>query len=73
VRLERIARRAATGTWGRPATREELDGFLRAADEMRTRMSGACLHVDTSRLDVGEVAARVDAWMADLRRARGRS
>jgi hypothetical protein len=62
VRVARIERRAASGTW-RQHTPEEVAGFLRAAARMRESGAGMfCL--DTSALDAGAVVSRLEEWMA---------
>lgn len=62
VRLARIERRAASGTW-RQHTPEEVAGFLRAAARMRE--SGADMfRLDTTTLDAGTVVTRLDEWIA---------
>jgi hypothetical protein len=65
VRVERIERRAASGTW-RAHTAAEVAGFLRAAEEMRRNATGVH-RLDTSGLSAREVADRLEAWMAEQR------
>ena len=62
VRLARIERRAASGTW-RQHTPDEVAGFLRAAARMRESGVGMFL-LDASTLDVGTVVTRLEEWMA---------
>jgi len=62
VRVQRVERRAAPGTW-RLHTPEEIAGFLQAAAEMR-KAAGVYFGLDTSRLSVAAVADRVEAWMS---------
>lgn len=62
VRLARIERRAASGTW-REHTSEELATFLRAAAAMRESAAGM-LRVDTSSLTPDMVVSRLEEWMA---------
>jgi adenylylsulfate kinase-like enzyme len=64
VRIERVEQRAASGMW-RTHTRQELEGFLRAAAKMRAGSGPTRLRIDTSQLSVAEVADRLEAWMAD--------
>jgi hypothetical protein len=58
VRLARIERRAASGTW-RQHTREEVAGFLRAAARMRKSGTGT-FRLDTSALDAEAVVNRLE-------------
>ena len=62
VRVARIERRAASGTW-RQHTPEEVAGFLRAAARMRESGAGM-FRLDTSALDAGAVVSRLEEWMA---------
>ena len=71
VRLQRVKRRAASGTW-RQHTAEEAASFVEAAAEMRQNLSEHVSRLDTSRLSVSEVVDRIEAWM-DEQRARTRS
>lgn len=66
VRLARIEQRAASGTW-RQHTPEEVAGFLRAAARMRESGAGM-FRLDTSALDAGAVASRLEDWMAHAKR-----
>jgi hypothetical protein len=61
VRVARIERRAASGTW-RQHTPEEVVGFLRAAARMRESGAGM-FRLDTSVLDPGAVVDRLEKWM----------
>ena len=67
VRLERIERRTASGTWGAPPGREQIDGFLRAAAEMRTAATEDVFRLETSRLSVGQVADVLEQWIVAAR------
>lgn len=69
VRLERIERRAASGTW-RQHTPAEVAGFLKAAARMR-EASGSMFRLDSSTLSAKEVASKLEDWMADTRPDRG--
>jgi len=65
VRVARIERRAASGTWRRH-TPGEVAGFLRAAARMRESGDGVfCL--DTSMLDAGAVVSSLEEWMAAVK------
>lgn len=68
VRLARIERRAASGTW-RQHTPEEAAGYLRAAARMRETAAGM-FRLDTSGLDPEAVATRLDGWMAHAQSGR---
>lgn len=61
VRMARIERRAASGTW-RQHTTEEVAGFLLAAARMRE--PGGMFRLDTSTLDPRAVVNRLEEWMA---------
>jgi len=65
VRLARIERRAASGTW-RQHTPVELAGFIRTAARMREPENGL-FRLDTSVLDAAAVASRLEDWMDSAR------
>jgi hypothetical protein len=71
TRVERIERRAASGTWGihRP---EQVPRFLKAAAEMRAAKSEWDVTLDTSHLGVPEVAGWVEGWIIEHSRSPGR-
>ena len=68
VRVSRIEARAASGMW-RLHTPGEIEGFLRAAAEMRTS-GDSLLRLDTSTLSVSEVADRLEEWMDRIKSGR---
>jgi RNase adaptor protein for sRNA GlmZ degradation len=67
VRLARIERRVASGTW-RTHRPEELDEYVRVAASMRSAATERAYVVDTTDLSVSEVADAVERWMAEQRR-----
>jgi hypothetical protein len=64
LRVQRIAARVASGRW-REHTDDEIEDYIAAAAEMRAVADDRVFVLETSELDVTEVANAVQAWIAE--------